>query len=80
VGVEECLEGLEPRVTAEMNGWLLRPFVAEEVDFALSQMHPLKSLGPDGFAACFYQKAWDTVQSEVCTTILDFLNGGIFHK
>jgi hypothetical protein len=43
-------------------------------------MHPLKSPGPDGFAACFYQKAWDTVRSEVCIAILDFLNGGIFHK
>jgi hypothetical protein len=43
-------------------------------------MHPLKSPGPDDFAACFYQKAWDTVRSEVCIAILDFLNGGIFHK
>jgi hypothetical protein len=46
VGIEECLEGLEPQVTSEMNGWLLRPFVVEEVDYALSRMHPLKSPGP----------------------------------
>jgi hypothetical protein len=79
VGIEECLEGLEARVTPEMNEWLLRPFVAEEVDFALSQMHPLKSPRPDGFAVCFYQKAWSIVWSEVCAAVLDFLNGGVFH-
>ena len=79
MGVKECLEGLEARVTLEMNEWLLRPLVAEEVDFALSQMHPLKSPGPDGFAARFYQKAWTIVRSELCAVVLDFLNGGDFH-
>ena len=79
VGIEECLEGLEVRVTLEMNEWLLRPFVAEEVDFAFSQMHPLKSLGPNGFAACFYHKAWNIVRSEVYAAVLDFLNGSVFH-
>lgn len=61
-----------------MNEWLLRRFMAEEVDVALSQMGPLKSPGPDGFAACFYQKAWDTVRQKVCAAVLDFLNWGVF--
>ncbi|XP_059445337.1 uncharacterized protein LOC132177129 [Corylus avellana] len=76
--VEECLEGLEARVTPEMNGWLLRRFVAEEVDVALAQMGPLKSPGPDGFAACFYQKSWDILRSKVCGAVLEFLNEGMF--
>jgi hypothetical protein len=80
VGIEECLEGLEECVTPDMNAWLMRPFVAEEVYFALSQMHPLKSSGPDGFAACFYQKAWKVVREEVCCAVLEFLNGGDFHN
>lgn len=60
--IDECLEGLKAWVTPKMNGWLLRRFVAEEVDVALSQMGSLKSPGLDGFAACFYQKSWDTVR------------------
>jgi hypothetical protein len=80
VGIEECLEGLDERVTPYMNAWLTRPFVAEEVDSALSQMHPLKSPGPDGFAACFYQKAWQVVRKEVCSAVLEFFNGGDFHN
>ena len=78
VGIAECLEGLEERVTLDMNEWLMRPFVVEEVDFAL--LHPLKSSRPDGFVTCFYQKAWSIVRKEVCFAILEFLNGGAFHN
>lgn len=47
-----------------------------EVVFALSQMHPLKAPGPDGFPTTFYQKSWATTGSEVCRAVLHFLNGG----
>jgi hypothetical protein len=77
-GVEECLMGLESRVTNEMNGDLLRNFSMFKVDTALKQMHPLKSPGLDGMSACFYQNAWPTVRSEVCKAVLDYLNGGNF--
>lgn len=43
-------------------------------------MHPLKSLGPDGFVAVFYQKSWATIRNEVCSVVLDFLNGGSFDE
>lgn len=46
-GLEECLNGLEGRVTEVMNAQLLWPFGEEEIDFALAQMHPLKSPGPE---------------------------------
>jgi hypothetical protein len=55
--VEESLCFVEHRVTADMNSMLLREYTTEEVELGLSQMHPLKSPGPDGFAACFYQKS-----------------------
>src|ERR1051325_10956269 len=39
-------------------------------------MHPLKSPGPDGLPALFYQKFWNVVGSEVITMALDILNNG----
>jgi hypothetical protein len=55
--VEESLCFVEHHVTADMNSMLLREYTTEKVELALSQMHPLKSPGPDDFAACFYQKS-----------------------
>jgi hypothetical protein len=43
-------------------------------------MQPMKSLGPDGFSARFFQRLWTIVRSEVCKTVLDFLNYGIFYN
>lgn len=40
-GVEECLPGMEGRVTAEMNG-NLKPCTTEEVSLALQHMGHLK--------------------------------------
>jgi hypothetical protein len=77
-GAEECLTALEPWVTPTMNAALLTEFTMEEVDGALSQMHPLKSLGPDDFSACFYQRSWDIVWADVGKAILDFFNHGSF--
>jgi hypothetical protein len=77
-GIAECLEAVEPRVTEEMNTMLLQEFTVGEIEVALHQMHPLKSPGPDGFAACFYQSAWPTVKEEVCRAVLGFLNDGSF--
>ncbi|XP_059449513.1 uncharacterized protein LOC132180640 [Corylus avellana] len=73
-GLEECLDGLESRVTMEMNRRLLAVFTCEEIEAALAQMGPLKSPSPDGYAAVFYQKTWETVKDEVCKAILGFLN------
>ncbi|XP_042983363.1 uncharacterized protein LOC122312776 [Carya illinoinensis] len=47
VDMEDVLSGVEARVTAEMNVELLKPYVAEEVEVALKQMHPSKAPGPD---------------------------------
>jgi hypothetical protein len=78
-GAKECLEATEQRVPPAMNEALLKEFTMEDVDVALSQMHQLKSPGPNGFSACFYQRSWDTVRTEVGKAMLDFVNFGIFY-
>lgn len=35
----------------------------------------MKSLGPDGFGACFYQNPWMTVGNDVCAAVLKILRG-----
>jgi hypothetical protein len=76
--VEACISRVPPKVSDEVNSRLLSPFFEEDVRTALFQMAPLKSPGPDGFPADFYQKNWDTVGGDVCKAVLEFLNGGRF--
>jgi hypothetical protein len=45
---------------------------------AMSQIHALKSLGPDGFSSGFFQNAWGIVGKDVVWATLIFLNGGRF--
>jgi hypothetical protein len=59
--VEHCLQGMESRISDDVNNDLLKEFTTFEVDIALAQVHPLKSSGLGGFAACFYQRLWETV-------------------
>lgn len=70
------MEAVSEKVTLEMNNVLLESFKAEEVWRALQQMHPIKSLGPDGMSPIFYQKYWDTVGVSVSNYVLQALNTG----
>ncbi|XP_042964646.1 uncharacterized protein LOC122298864 [Carya illinoinensis] len=74
--INKCLAEMEKKVTAEMNEVLERDFKREEVEEALKMMGSLKSPGPDGFGACFFQSFWHIVGSDVCGSVLQFLNGG----
>jgi hypothetical protein len=58
-----------------MNAKLQKEFTMLEIIATLKDMGPLKSPGPDGFGACFYQTYWTVVGEEVSQVILSFLNG-----
>jgi hypothetical protein len=75
--LEPCLKNLEARVSQAMNDELMKPFMAEEVNFALHQMAPLKAPGPDGLSAGFFQSHWELMGTEVCRAVLDILNSGV---
>nr|XP_023915286.1 uncharacterized protein LOC112026812 [Quercus suber] len=61
--VEECLNAVNPRISADMLSILSDEFCAEEVKTALFQMGPTKAPGPDG--------------NDVTNAVLDFLNTGL---
>lgn len=76
--IEQCASKVPSWVNSEMKQALLSSFTKEEVKEVLFQLAPLKSLGPVGFSACFYQSCWHVVGEEVCTTVLSFLNDFVF--
>lgn len=59
-----------PSIDAFEHPNLTKPATEEEVRIALFSMKGLKSPGPDGIQALFYQRNWDTVKG----TFLDFVN------
>ena len=74
--MEECLDAIHLRLSADMLEVLSRPYSSEEVRTALFQMGPTKAPGPDGMNVLFYQKFWHIVGTGVIETALDFLHTG----
>ena len=75
LAMDEVLSSVCPRVTANMNEMLCRPYSKLEVETALFQMRPHKAPGPDGMNPYFFQKFWDIIGNEVSAAVLAILDG-----
>ena len=67
-------------VTEEMRVDLAKPYIAEEVNYAIKEMAPLKAPEPDGMPLLFYQTYWTDVDMDVSQAVLSSLNNGSFLK
>ncbi|KAL0417527.1 UNVERIFIED_CONTAM: putative mitochondrial protein [Sesamum radiatum] len=72
--LEKGTEAISGRLSEQLLQELSRPYTAEEISKALSQMAPLKSPGPDGMPPFFFQKYWHIVKKDVISTTLALLN------
>ena len=75
--ITEIVEGIERRISSQMNQAISLDYNASEVYSALKYMSPLKAPGPDSMPALFYQKYWGIVGTEITALVLNFLNNGI---
>lgn len=76
-GGMDFLDGLNGRVTTNMNKELLKEFTKDEVKVTLDQMHPIKSPGPNGMSPIFFQQYWYIVGDSVCSTMLQAFQLGM---
>lgn len=72
--IDEVLGPVSSRISPEVHDQLLAHFSSDEVISTLSQMAPLKSPGPDGLPAVFFQKYWHVLGADIITCVLDFIN------
>ena len=64
--IPENLKGLGSScITDEENADLMRIPSIEEVKDSIWSLHPLKSLGPDGFLGIFYRTYWKIIHVKV---------------
>ena len=63
--IDSVLRTVERRITPQMNDNLTQRYTTKEVRYALFQMHPSKSPGPDGMSPFFFQKYWHIVGTDV---------------
>ena len=75
--MEECIDTITHKVTADMLEILSNEYSAEEIKAALFQKGPISAPRPNGMNALFYQKFWHIVGDDVIVVVLDFLNFGI---
>jgi hypothetical protein len=75
---DPILSLINPKITHEDNERLTAPITKEEIHDALSQMHPDKAPGPDGFNPAFYQHFWNICGDDIFEAVKVWLERGYF--
>lgn len=72
--LNDVLDSILSRVIPKMNSRLVVFFIKAKIKSALMDMHPSKSLGPDGFPTLFCQEYWNSVGPSLVNKFLSILN------
>ncbi|XP_010431321.2 PREDICTED: uncharacterized protein LOC104715626 [Camelina sativa] len=70
---EELLEGMEPRVTEEMNQHLMAPVTAQEIKEAAYNIKGDSAPRADGWTGAFFRRYWTVVGPDIVTEVRRFL-------
>jgi len=73
---DNFLSEIQPSISTQTNGWLLKPATEEEIRQALFMMHPGKAPGPDGMTALFFQHSWHIIKTDLVELVNNFLLTG----
>jgi len=73
---DNFLSEIQPSISTQTNGWLLKLATEEEIRQALFMMHPGKAPGPDGMTALFFQHSWHIIKTDLVELVNNFLLTG----
>ena len=73
---DNVIQCMPSRVGSLENQILVAPVLDVEIEDAIYQMHPSKSLGPDGFNAGFFHHHWEVVGGVVIGMVKTFFQTG----
>jgi hypothetical protein len=76
VNPQEVLHLFQPCISAGLNLDLCKDFTSEEISDTLFQIGPLKAPGPNGFPACFFQRNWEVMRTDVIKGVQHFFQSG----
>lgn len=75
---DPVIDVVEPRVSNKVNNQLVMPFTKVEFQNALFQMHPDKTLRPNGINPAFYQTFWEVGGGDDFSSGVQWLEQGFF--
>jgi hypothetical protein len=70
----QVIDLFQPLIIEEMNVDLCKEFSDEEISNALFQIGPLKTSGPDGFPAHFFQWNCEVLKADVMMAVRSFFS------